>query len=181
MGSEMCIRDSITAMDKLGQRVAQASNNTPTFFLCRQMLTPQQRAQLGKDHQLLLLDDDLVAYLSVHPSERLAKLLEVCLLSFRTNPYDDYGARPVPPEMFFGRTQELNDLRSVASAAVLYGGRRLGKSSLLNQILEESRTHLQTGPDGKTVGELAVYVPLDSGKDPAGFSQNYRLLSLIHI
>lgn len=167
----------ITAMDKLGQRVAQLSNNTPTFFLCRQMLTPQQRAQLGKDHQLLLLDDDLVAYLSIHPSERLAKLLEVCLLSFRTNPYDDYGARPVPPEMFFGRTQELNDLRSVPSAAVLYGGRRLGKSSLLNQILEESRTHLQTGLDGKTVGELAVYVPLDSGKDPAGFSQNYRLFA----
>ncbi|QKI70657.1 RNaseH domain-containing protein [Achromobacter xylosoxidans] len=163
--------------ERLGQRVAQLSTNTPTFFLCRQGLTPQQRAQLGSEHQLLLLDDDLVAYLTAHPAQRLAKLLEVCLLSFRTNPYDDYGARPVPPEMFFGRTQEISDLRNVPSAAVLYGGRRLGKSSLLNQILEESKTHLQAAPDGKTVGELAVYVPLDSGKDPAGFSQNYRLFA----
>lgn len=163
--------------ERLGQRVAQLSTNTPTFFLCRQGLTPQQRAQLGSEHQLLLLDDDLVAYLAAYPTHRLAKLLEVCLLSFRTNPYDDYGARPVPPEMFFGRTQEISDLRNVPSAAVLYGGRRLGKSSLLNQILEESKTHLQAAPDGKTVGELAVYVPLDSGKDPAGFSQNYRLFA----
>lgn len=163
--------------ERLGQRVAQLPPNTPTFLLCRQSLLPQQRSQLGHGHQVLLLDDDLVAYLTAHPAERLAKLLEVCLLSFRTNPYDDYGARPVPPEMFFGRSQELDDLRNVASSAVLYGGRRLGKSSLLNQLLEESRTHLQKGPDGKLMGELAVYVSLLSGNDPAGFSQDYRLFA----
>lgn len=163
--------------ERLGQRVAQLPPNTPTFLLCRQSLSPQLRSQLGHSHQVLLLDDDLVAYLTAHPAERLAKLLEVCLLSFRTNPYDDYGARPVPPEMFFGRSQELDDLRNVASSAVLYGGRRLGKSSLLNQLLEESRTHLQMGPDGKLMGQLAVYVSLLSGNDPAGFSQDYRLFA----
>lgn len=160
--------------ERLGQRVAQLSASTPTFVLTRQNLTVHQRAQLGRDHQVLLIDDDLVAYIAVHPAaERLAKLLEVCLLSFRTNPYADYGNRPVPPEMFFGRTQELTRLRAVPSAAVLYGGRRLGKSSLLNQILEESKAHLQETTDRKALGEMAIYVPLDSGKDPAGFSQNY--------
>lgn len=163
--------------ERFGQRVAQLPTNTPTFLLCREALSSQQRAQLGHKHQVLLLDDDLVAYLAAHPGERLAKLLEVCLLSFHTNPYNDYNARPVPPEMFFGRTEELEDLRNVASSAVLYGGRRLGKSSLLNQILEESKTHLQQGPDGKLLGELAVYVSLLSGNDPAGFKDDYRLFA----
>lgn len=163
--------------ERFGQRVAQLPTNTPTFLLCREVLSSQQRAQLGHKHQVLLLDDDLVAYIAAHPGERLVKLLEVCLLSFHTNPYNDYNARPVPPEMFFGRTQELEDLRSVASSAVLYGGRRLGKSSLLNQILEESKAHLQQAPDGKLLGELAVYVSLLSGNDPAGFKDDYRLFA----
>ena len=170
-------RHMTSTPERFGQRVAQLPTNTPTFLLCRGGLSLQQRAQLGHKHQVLLLDDDLVAYLATHPAERLAKLLEVCLLSFHTNPYNDYNARPVPPEMFFGRTQELEDLRNVASSAVLYGGRRLGKSSLLNQILEESKTHLQKGLDGKLLGELAVYVSLLSGNDPAGFKDNYRLFA----
>lgn len=170
-------RHMTSTPERFGQRVAQLPPNTPTFLLCREALSSQQRAQLGHKHQVLLLDDDLVAYLTTRPGERLARMLEICLLSFHTNPYNDYNARPVPPEMFFGRTQELEDLRNVASAAVLYGGRRLGKSSLLNQILEESKTHLQQGPDGKLLGELAVYVSLLSGNDPAGFSQNYRLFA----
>lgn len=170
-------RNMTSTPERFGQRVAQLPPNTPTFLLCREALSSQQRAQLGHKHQVLLLDDDLVAYLTTRPGERLARMLEVCLLSFHTNPYNDYNARPVPPEMFFGRTQELEDLRNVASSAVLYGGRRLGKSSLLNQILEESKTHLQQGPDGQLLGELAVYVSLLSGNDPAGFSQNYRLFA----
>ncbi|MBL8345252.1 MAG: DUF3893 domain-containing protein [Rubrivivax sp.] len=164
-----------SSIEKLGQSVAQLPSATPTFLLSRQSLTAQQRAQLGHDHPVLIVDDDLVAYMAVHPSARLAKLMEVCLLSFRTNPYADYGARPVPPEMFFGRVNELRKLREVPSAAVLYGGRRLGKSSLLNQILEESRSQVRLVPGAVGAGEMAIYVPLDSGKDPAGFSQNYRL------
>lgn len=170
-------RHMTSTQERFGQRVAQLPTNTPTFLLCREGLSSQQRAQLGHRHQVLLLDDDLVAYLATHPSDRLAKLMEVCLLSFHTNPYNDYNARPVPPEMFFGRSRELEDLRNVASSAVLYGGRRLGKSSLLNQILEESKTHVQQGPDGKLMGELAVYVSLLSGNDPAGFKANYRLFA----
>ncbi|HIV72931.1 MAG TPA: DUF3893 domain-containing protein [Candidatus Aquabacterium excrementipullorum] len=170
-------RHMTSTPERFGQRVAQLPTNTPTFLLCREGLSSQQRAQLGHKHQVLLLDDDLVAFLATHPAERLAKLLEVSVLSFHSNPYNDYNARPVPPEMFFGRTQELEDLRNVASSAVLYGGRRLGKSSLLNQILEESKTHLQQGPDGKLLGELAVYVSLLSGNDPAGFKDNYRLFA----
>lgn len=161
----------------LSQSLAQLPQQTPSFMLCRQNLKLQQRAQLGHEQPVLLVDDDLVAYMAVHPATRLAKLMEVCLLSFYTNPYADYGARPVPPEMFFGRKGELRMLREVPSAAVLYGGRRLGKSSLLHQILEESKSHVRLVPGAVGSGEMAIYVPLDSSKDPAGFSQNYRMFS----
>ncbi|MBQ0942290.1 DUF3893 domain-containing protein [Ideonella sp. 4Y16] len=168
---------SPVTFERLGQRVAQLPPTTPTFLLTRFSLKSEQRAQLGRDHPVLLVDDDLVAYVALHPGARLSTLLEVCLLSFKTNPYADYGARPVPPEMFFGRIDELGKLRNVPSAAVLYGGRRLGKSSLLNQILEESKVHLNLSPGEKGRGEMAIYVPLDSGKDPAGFGQDYRLFA----
>lgn len=165
------------SIGQLSQSLAQLPPLTPSFILSRQNLTLQQRAQLGHEQPVLLVDDDLVGYMAVHAATRLAKLMEVCLLSFYTNPYADYGARPVPPEMFFGRKGELRMLREVPSAAVLYGGRRLGKSSLLNQILEESKSHVRLVSGGVGSGEMAIYVPLDSGKDPAGFSQNYRLFS----
>jgi D-alanine-D-alanine ligase-like ATP-grasp enzyme len=162
---------------QLQQAVAQVRPTTPTFVLSHQSLTAQQRAQLGHDHPVLVIDDQLVAYLAINPATRLAKLLEVCLLSCRTNPYADYGARPVPPEMFFGRKDELQKLREVPSAAVLYGGRRLGKSSLLNQILEESKANVHLIQGSAGTGEMAVYVPLDSKSDPAGFSLDYQLFS----
>lgn len=162
---------------QLQQAVAQIRSATPTFVLTHQRLSLQQRAQLGQDAPVLVVDDELVAYLALNPATRLAKLLEVCLLSCRTNPYADYGQRPVPPEMFFGRKEELRKLHEVPSAAVLYGGRRLGKSSLLNQILEDSRAsvHLVLGEMG--TGEMAVYVNIDSKSDPASFSQDYLLFS----
>lgn len=162
---------------QLQQKVAEVRATTPTFVLAHLPLTLLQRAQLGHDQSPLLVDDILVAYLAVNPATRLAKLLEVCLMSCRTNPYADYGNRPVPPEMFFGREEELRKLREVPSAAVLYGGRRLGKSSLLSQILEESKAKVHLTAGGVGSGEVATYVSVDSKNDPAGFSQDYLLFS----
>lgn len=166
-----------TSFVQLQQKIAELRGTTPTFVLAHLPLTLLQRAQLGHDQSPLLVDDLLVAYLAVNPATRLAKLLEVCLLSCRTNPYADYGNRPVPPEMFFGREEELRKLREVPSAGVLYGGRRLGKSSLLSQILEESKANVHLASGGVGSGEMAAYVSIDSKNDPAGFSQDYLLFS----
>jgi hypothetical protein len=127
---------------------------SPALILARATLTLEDRAKASPRCKALLLDDDLIAYLALHPGSRVKRLLSVALLTYTTNPYQDYG-EPVPPEMFVGRDAELRKLRDVKSAAVLYGGRRLGKSSLLDKIEREERA---------TKSKAAVYLSMDPVK-----------------
>ena len=113
----------------------------------------QKRARICSGYPVLLVDDNLIAYIALHPGEHLQALLRVAIQTFSTNPYDDYGGRPVPSEMFFGRQKELAKLREVKSIGVLYGGRRLGKSSLLSQIVRETQN---------IPGHEAVYISMDT-------------------
>lgn len=131
----------------------QEIESVPTLVLTRTNLNMQKRAKVSSNSPVLLIDDDLIAYAALHPGERFQSLLRVGMLTFTANPYDDYNTKPVPPEMFFGRKEELDRLRGVKGLAVLYGGRRLGKSSLLNQIEQESR---------RTRGQAAVYISMDT-------------------
>lgn len=135
------------------RQAIQQVDATSTFVLARTHLPLEKRAKLSRNAPVILVDDDLVAYMAVHPADRIRKLLEVGLLTYVTHPYADYGGVPVPPEMFFGRQKELDKLRHVKSAAILYGGRRLGKSSLLDQIEREGRAH---------PGANAVYIQMDA-------------------
>jgi hypothetical protein len=135
--------------------VIQEVGATPTFVLARPHLTLEKRSKLSRGFPVLLVDDDLVAYMAVHPGERIRRLLDVGLLTYFANPYADYSGTPVPPEMFFGRHHELTQLRNVQGSAVLYGGRRLGKSSLLDQLEREG----QQRPGGN-----AVYISVDEVK-----------------
>ncbi|MHB8254301.1 MAG: RNaseH domain-containing protein [Acidiferrobacter sp.] len=137
------------------RQVIQEAGSTPTFVLARTRLPLEKRAKLSRNAPAIFVDDDLVAYMAVHPADRIRTLLEVALLTYVTHPYADYGGVPVPPEMFFGRQTELDKLRQVKSAAVLYGGRRLGKSSLLDQIEREGQAH---------PGADAAYIQMDAAK-----------------
>jgi len=125
--------------------------NVPTILMARTQYDMLKRSQVTYSHPVLYIDDDLIAYAAVHPGGRLANILKVCMLTFTTNPYDDYQTKPVPSEMFFGRQKELEMLHSVKGLAVLYGGRRLGKSSLLAQVELETNSK---------PGESAVYISM---------------------
>lgn len=135
------------------RQLMQEIGSTPTIAMTRMRLNMQKRTRITGQNPVLLIDDDLVAYVALHPNERLQALMRVAVMTFSTNPYDDYGGRPVPSEMFFGRQDELRKLREVKSSAVLYGGRRLGKSSLLSQIERETN---------QTPSSKAVYVSMET-------------------
>ena len=128
------------------------SGSTPTLILAHTSLSLERRSKICREAPIILVDDDLVAYMAVHPDARLRCMMEIALLTFTTNPYADYGTA-VPPEMFVGRQKELQKLRSVASAGVLYGGRRLGKTSLLDQITREMRLR---------PGHEAIFIQMDN-------------------
>lgn len=135
------------------RQLMQDVGSTPVIVIARMRISMAKRAKICGAYPVLLLDDDLISYIALHPGERLETMLRIAILTYATNPYDDYGGRPVPSEMFFGRQRELTLLREVKSLGVLYGGRRLGKSSLLSQI--EKETNL-------TRGSTAVYISMET-------------------
>jgi hypothetical protein len=167
------------APELMAQVIGELPMNTPTFVLGRTYLSLARRSAITRDHPVIIVDDNLVAYMAVHPEQRLAKMMEVGLLTFHDNPYDDYGG-PVPSEMFFGRRSELVRLNANKSAMVLYGGRRLGKSSLLDRIQVESRQNLVRA-GGVTRGEVAIYIPLESRIDSAVFGDDHKLFAWMGI
>jgi hypothetical protein len=167
------------APELMAQIIGELPMNTPTFVLGRTHLNLARRCAITRDHPVIIVDDDLVTYMAVHPEQRLAKMMEVGLLTFHDNPYDDYGG-PVPSEMFFGRRSELVRLNANKSAMVLYGGRRLGKSSLLDRIQFESRQNL-VRTEKETRGEVAIYIPLESRIDSAVFGDDHKLFAWMGI
>jgi hypothetical protein len=144
---------------------------SPVVVLQHTRMSLKKRAELSWDAHFVIIDDDLIIYMALHkPEERLRCLLRVCVLTYGNNPYRDYLDRPVPAEMFFGRQLELERLRNVQSFAVLYGGRRLGKSSLLGQIEIETK---QSGNGN------AVYINMHDANTSADYvAEGYAYISV---
>ena len=132
--------------------LVQDSVRDSTFILSRANLTLVKRAKISAQSPVILIDDNLIAYMALHTEDRAKRMMEIGTLTFHTKPYSAEG-QYVPREMFFGREDELKELRSVQNLAVLYGGRRLGKSSLLAKIERE---------ENAASGGSAIYLQMQS-------------------
>lgn len=84
--------------------------------------------------KMLLVDEVLFTYLARRDSPRIKALFGCTLPATSINPYVPYVAGNVPQEMFKGRQTQLRDLEEPAGPAIVYGGRQLGKSSLLREL-----------------------------------------------
>ncbi len=91
------------------------------------------RRELG---EFLMFDELLLLHLASHGigQSRLPAFFGHTLPFSHLNPFVTSGA--IPPELFFGRVEELRRLgsRKHDSAQILYGGRQLGKTVLLRQL-----------------------------------------------
>ena len=69
-------------------------------------------------------------------SERWNALIQ-CALPFQItqlqNPFSENSSVEIPPDMFIGRRQELFSIISPTGANLIYGGRQLGKTALLQR------------------------------------------------
>lgn len=82
----------------------------------------------------LLVDEALVAYAATRRDTRARTFFECGLPYGRVEPYTT-DAGQIPPEMFFGREEEIRFIMSkTADGCLVYGGRQLGKSALLSHI-----------------------------------------------
>ena len=112
-------------------------------------LTKNERSEIKlkcykENLSVAVLDEILFEFLAYQSDIRLASFLNCTLAYSSPNPYipeEGWGA-PVPPEMFYGRDQIIAEIENMSNQgrSLLFGGRQLGKTSLLRHI--EYRMHI---------------------------------------
>ncbi len=80
---------------------------------------------------IIVIDRLLAVYLTAfEQSERRERLLKAALPFANVNPFEESS-----DELFVGRERELEELRNINGATFLIGGRQLGKTALLEQLI----------------------------------------------
>lgn len=106
------------------------------YFGARQEADRRKFAQLSWENSLdaLVLDDSLLAYLCAEDDIRLPAFIRCSLPYSAIVPYTPDNRGDVPEEMFVGRSALLRELPRESGSCLIYGGRQLGKSTLLTRI-----------------------------------------------
>ena len=115
-------------------------NSVIVFYLGR--LTDRQRrdfARRARNEELVVavLDEILLVFLAQERDARLPVFLRCTLPFSAVNPYTPFQAANVPPEVFFGRSPMARQLQRASGSCLVYGGRQLGKSALLQHVRRE--------------------------------------------
>ncbi len=117
-----------------------ATHSVLVFYLGR--LTDRQRRDYtrrarSKELTVAVLDETLLVFLAQERDARLPIFLRCTLPFSAVNPYTPFQAGHVPPEMFFGRSPMVRELQQSSGSCLVYGGRQLGKSALLQHVRRE--------------------------------------------
>ena len=159
-----------------GQNGARKPPNVAIF--CG-ILDTESRCSLARDfrtgeyHPTIVLDESLVVFLAAWSGDRLGAFFD-CVSAFTSSQPFEPDAAELPPEMFFGRTAARQAIlaRSHDMAHFVYGGRRLGKTTLLADIAREYRTKGLEASD-----ELVLLINLKG----SGIGENRPTEDLWHI
>ena len=153
--TEKQLVDTISSFDFRGVSIVLIDR--PYDAARRRLIGEIFHTQTSGLNSFLLIDQVLFLYLAMHQStERIPALLK-CTLPYTTyQPFVRDGGS-TSDEMFCGRTRELATLIDPNGACVVYGGRQLGKTALLQRV--ESRC---SDPDANT---FAVYSSIIRIKD----------------
>ncbi len=119
--------------------VKTLSSEMPAILLFVGVIDAQRRRELAEHLRAnaipaLLIDEALVAFAATCRQARSRTIFECGLPYSRVEPYTTDPGQ-LPPEMFFGRSEEIRLIMSkTADGCLVYGGRQLGKSALLGHI-----------------------------------------------
>jgi hypothetical protein len=112
-----------------------------TLIFVQQWLTQEDRRTIAAEARRLrrsfcLVDDGLLAFLCTR--QHILRDLFACGIPFAAaTPYVTTPGS-IPVEAFFGRNAEIGEIRSRNGSCIVYGGRQLGKSVLLDHIEKRS-------------------------------------------
>ncbi len=134
-------------------RERNAAGSPPNIVLFLGVLDVDSRRALAREfasgdyHPTIVLDEALVTFLAAWRGNRLSAFFD-CASAFAFSQPFDPDAAELPPEMFFGRTVERKKILAMSGDMThfVYGGRRLGKTTLLADIAREFRAKQNDGP-----------------------------------
>ena len=159
----MTLRGRVTA-EAVSQEVGEgpATGGLPNIVVFVGVLDVEARRTLARDfssgdfHATLVLDEALVAFVSSWPGSRLAAFFDCASAFAYSQPYDP-DAPALAPEMFYGRKAARDAIVATSGDLThfVYGGRRLGKTTLLADIAREYGARAGDEPE-----ELVLFVNL---------------------
>ncbi|MFI6698064.1 hypothetical protein ACIBJC_03670 [Streptomyces sp. NPDC050509] len=99
-------------------------------------LGPDARAELARESSggapLMVVDDAALAYLAARGNRQVSVATETLLPFSGVNPYIKEKRGRIGREMFYGRDAERKKILDPDGTQIIFGGRGLGKSALLN-------------------------------------------------
>jgi len=117
---------------------ARSAGRVPIVLYLGQ-LTAKRRRDLAfrsreRNQTLLVIDETLVYFLCGERGSRLATLFSCAMPFTVAQPYVTTSS-DVPPELFFGRRREIEEVFHQEGTNLVYGGRQLGKTALLRAVV----------------------------------------------
>jgi hypothetical protein len=142
----LCVWNGVTEAMLLSH-VGDTSHKAPVIVFYFDHMTEKSRRTLAslcrqQKRTFIVLDETVIHYLSSEPEPRLRTMFECTLPFTYANPYN-ITAGYVPIEMFYGRDRARRSIMDPMGPSLVYGGRRMGKTSLLRDV--ECRFNEQHG------------------------------------
>ncbi|MDD7284143.1 MAG: hypothetical protein PUG98_09600 [Clostridium sp.] len=141
----VCINGAYDA-DAMIEIMKQIGNAKHTMILYDNALPLSERRRLARktknalgDKLFAVVDRVVMMFLVRNYDEtKMNKMLVSLITPFGYyQPYVWESANVMPPEIFMGRKQELERIKSPTGVNIVYGGRQLGKSALLKKAKED--------------------------------------------
>lgn len=141
----VCINGAYDA-DSLIEIMKEIGNAKHTMILYDNALPMSERRRLARktknalgDKLFAVVDRTIMMFLVRNYDEtKMNKMLISLITPFGYyQPYVWESANVMPPEIFMGRKQELERIKSPTGVNIVYGGRQLGKSALLKKARED--------------------------------------------
>ncbi|MDE0623435.1 MAG: AAA family ATPase [Bryobacterales bacterium] len=138
---------------EVGKRNGVGSRS-PNIVLFFGILDAHSRRSLARDFltneydPTIVLDESLVVFLAAWRGDRLSAFFD-CVSAFAFLQPFEPDAAELPPEMFFGRSAARQAILAMSHdmAHFVYGGRRLGKTTLLADVAREYRARRPGAPE----------------------------------
>ena len=143
-----------------------------TILLCPFALSFEERQRLlllsrqsESNHTFFLLDRCFIRFaMSLSERERIKAFYTCCTHLMRLFPYDVNTVSSAGSGVFFGRANEIERIMNAAGASVIYGGRRLGKTSIMRELewrwLNQDENNLAVYLDLKNESNLRPEITL---------------------